>query len=208
MGITEELKSLEEMNTKGTLTNEEFAAAKAAAISKYGQSASTQPASKAPEAPEKKSTAGRVLLFVFILVVLGVWYAAQHNVSGTTTSAALKAAARMPVDLTNEVENLPASSWRAVPIQLPYDGSLTISVQVVRGNPIEMFLTDSNNVEKLRSGETRASPYGGFYAVKATTFQHTERLSRGTYHVVLRDNTLGFLSYSASDVSLKARIEP
>ena len=119
MGIPEELKSLEEMNTKGTLTNEEFAAAKAAAISKYGQSASTQPASKTPEPPEKKSTAGRVPLFVFILVVLGVWYAAQHNVSGTTTSAALKAAARMPVDLTNEVENLPASSWRAVPIQLP-----------------------------------------------------------------------------------------
>jgi len=114
----------------------------------------------------------------------------------------------MPVDLTNEVENLPASSWRAVPIQLPYDGSLTISVQVVRGNPIEMFLTDSNNVEKLRSGETRASPYGGFYAVKATMFQHTERLSQGTYYVVLRDNILGILSYSASDVSLRARIEP
>jgi hypothetical protein len=47
------------------------------------------------------------------------------------------------MDLKNEVENVPALSWRAVPIQVPNDGSLTLTVQVTRGNPVEMFLTDS-----------------------------------------------------------------
>ena len=114
----------------------------------------------------------------------------------------------MPVDLTNEVENLPASLWKAVPIEVPYDGTLTVSMQVQRGNPIEVFVTDNNNVQGLKSGNRRASHYGEFYAAKAMTFQHAERFNQGTYFIVMRDNTLGILSASTSDISLKVRVEP
>lgn len=43
---------------------------------------------------------------------------------------------------------------------------------------------------------------------KAMTFQHTERLTQGTYYVVMRDTSLGILSASTSDISLRVRVEP
>ena len=114
----------------------------------------------------------------------------------------------MPVDLKNEVENLPANSWKAIPIQVPYAGSVTVSMQVQRGNPVELVVTDNKNVEELKSGSRQLTYFGGFYAVKAMTFQHSDRLNQGTYFVVMRDSSLGILSASTSDISLKVRVEP
>jgi hypothetical protein len=73
-------------------------------------------------------------------------------------------------------------------LKFPITSPLRLTVQVTRGNPVEMFLTDSNKVEKLKTGDRRATYCGAFYAVKTTTFQHTERLTQGTYFFVIRDN--------------------
>jgi hypothetical protein len=54
MGITEELKSLEEMKVKGTLTEAEFAAAKTATISKH----QSTPIATSKPAQKKKSNIG------------------------------------------------------------------------------------------------------------------------------------------------------
>jgi hypothetical protein len=48
MGITEELKSLEELRTKGTLTDAEFTAAKAAAIASHGKADSLKSLGRPP----------------------------------------------------------------------------------------------------------------------------------------------------------------
>lgn len=206
MGITEELKSLEEMKVKGTLTDAEFAAAKTATISKHTQPATIATANKPPQ--KKKSRVGRWLLLLGFLLVLSFWYVSVQNHGSATTTSVLRAAAHMPVDLKNEVENLPANSWKAAPIQVPYGGLVTVSMQVQRGNPVELVVTDNKNVEELKSGSRQLSYFGGFYAVKAMTFQHSDRLNQGTYFVVMRDSSLGILSASTSDISLKVRVEP
>jgi hypothetical protein len=198
MALTEELKSLEEMRAKGTLTGEEFTAAKAAAISNSGQSGQTEVSKKA-----SSSTAAKVMVLIFLLGV--IWFIATKV--GKPTEL-LKSAAHMPMDLTNEVENVHANSWRAVPLTVPYTGSLTVSAHVVRGNPIQMFLTDSAGVDKLKAGEKAFTYIGGFYAPEASTFQHTAQIIQGTYYLVMRDSSLGIFSSSASDISLKVQLAP
>lgn len=119
-----------------------------------------------------------------------------------------KGAVRMPVVLRTETFTIPARGWKSTAFQIPYTGSLTVEVQVLgRGNAMEMFLTDQSGVEKLQS--TGEGTYiGGFYAVKASSFQHTEQMNEGTYYFVIRDKHFGILSANTSDVSLKARIDP
>jgi hypothetical protein len=198
MALTEELQSLEEMRAKGTLTSDEFTAAKAAAISNSGQSGRAEVRKKA-----SSSAAAKVVVLIFLLGV--IWFIATKV--GKPTEL-LKSAAHMPMDLTNEVENLHANSWRAVPLTIPYTGFLTVSAHVERGNPIQMFLTDSTGVDKLKAGERALTYIGGFYAPQASTFQHTDRINQGTYYLVMRDNSLGILSSTASDISLKVQLAP
>ena len=62
MGITEELKSLEDMKVKGTLTDAEFAAAKTATISKHTQPVTI--ATTSTPVQKRKSSVGRWLLFL------------------------------------------------------------------------------------------------------------------------------------------------
>ena len=204
MGLTEELKSLEEMNAKGTLTSDEFAAAKAAAIANVGKSPTTVQPSQLPKQPSKTgSNIGIRLLWLAVLVGV-IWVIVSSF--GKPTDL-LKATARLPMDLMNEVESVGANSWRAVPIQIPYTGSLTISAHVMRGNAMMMYLTDSNGLEKLKASNQNTY-LGSFFAPQASTFQHTERVNQGTYYFVMRDDSLGILSSPSSDVSVKARIEP
>jgi hypothetical protein len=141
-------------------------------------------------------------VLVFLVGVL--WFIASVVAKPTDL---IKTAVRLPIDLTNEVESVRANSWRAVSIQIPYSGSLTISAHVQRGNPMMMYLTDSDGLEKLKAGN-RNTYLNNFYAPQANTFQHTGRVNQGAYYLVLRDNSLGILSSSSSDVTVKARIEP
>lgn len=213
MGLIEDLKSLEELHANGRLTDDEFSAAKAAALAASRSSSATAapavapaPTSVATSASQKKGLkTGKILALVAVVAL--AWIFIQQNSGNKSASTLLKEAVTMPVDLTNETFGIPAASWKAIGIQTPYDGSLTISVQVARGNPMEMFLTDSAGLDQLKS--TRHGTYiGGFYSVKGTSFQHSERIQKGVYYFVVWDRSLGILSASSSDIALKARIDP
>jgi hypothetical protein len=112
------------------------------------------------------------------------------------------------MDVRAETFSVPARGWQAISVSVPYDGSLTIDAQVLgRGNAMEMFLTDAAGVEKLKS-TGRGTYFGGFYATQSSSFQHTARMTQGQYFFVVRDKHLGIFSATASDVSLKAKVDP
>jgi len=162
-------------------------------------------AAAAPAPAKKKSSSNIGIKLALLAVLIGVlWYIVSQVGKPTTL---VRTVARLPIDLTNEIENVHANSWRALTIQVPYDGALTISVQVQRGNPVQMYLTTPAGLDKLKN-ESQNTYLGGFFAQQARTFQHTERVNQGTYYFVLRDYSLGILSSQASDVAVKARIEP
>src|SRR5579864_3593149 len=97
MGIVEDLKSLEELHAKGRLSNEEFAAAKAAAISGTAQSAAAPARAIEPGPPARKKSSAAVVVWrllgvVILLLLLWVFL-------GRPSSTAIREMANLPADL-------------------------------------------------------------------------------------------------------------
>jgi hypothetical protein len=155
MGLIEDLKSLEELHAKGRLRDEEFAAAKAATIS--GSKPPPAPAAAAPARaveravlppPQKKPVGtGRI---VWRLIGVGILLWLLWAFLGRPSMNTIKQQASLSADLKTDTFGLRAASWKSTPIYVPYNGSLTISVRVTRGNPVRVFLTDEAGVEKFK----------------------------------------------------------
>ena len=203
MGLAEDLQRFHELHEKGQLTDQEYAQVKAAAIKKM-----------APESGNRKfgrAIGSRIipLLVVLFVILAYVWYR-----TGTEdTSQLLATAVHAPITLTDEVQNLPASSMKGLPINLPYDGTLNINLQVVRGNPIDVFLTDANQAQAVQEAEQKGDwhnikSYNDFNAQKTETYRRTGRFRSRRYYLVMRDPSLGILSSSASDISVKVQLNP
>jgi len=211
MALSDDLKALEELHSKGRLTDQEFSAAKSAAIANATgttpqAAAAPAPATSAPPAAGKKASPWPRIVLALILLAVG-WVYIQSNLTRPAATV-FKEVVHMPIDLRTETFTVPARGWKAIAIDVPYNGSLTIEAQVLgSGNAMEMFLTDQSGIDKLKA--TGQGTYiNGFYAVKGSSFQHTARMSQGTYFFVVHDRHFGILSATASDVSLKARVDP
>ena len=199
MGLADELKTLQELHEKGKLTDQEYGDAKAAVLKKQ------EPVSGSRRLG--RFVGSRIIpLLVVLLVLLGyIWYRAGTR----TTTQMIATAVHAPVTLTDEVQNLPASSWKAVALNLPYSGTVEVSLQVVRGNPVDVFLTTPDQFETMKKGEwNNVRVYGDFNAVKTKTYRRTGQLGQGSYYLVMRDTSLGILSSSASDISVKVQLNP
>jgi hypothetical protein len=141
-------------------------------------------------------------------ILLGLaWVASRMFLGADTTNRIVSTVTQTPIEVYDGVESVSANSWRAVPISLPYSGRLTLSVNVKRGNGMDVFVIPPGEVDALKAEKTFKT-YDGFTASKANTFRKSERLGQGSYYVVLRDTTLGILSAESTDVEVRARLEP
>src|SRR5258708_38184776 len=109
-----------------------------------------------------------------------------------------------PIKVRKEVKTIHANSWKAIALNLPYQGTVEINLKVVSGNPIDGVVTPSDQIELMKKGQwNNVYTYGDFSAMKTQTYRRTGQLIRGSFYLVLRDTSLGILSQSASDVSVK-----
>lgn len=143
-----------------------------------------------------------------VIVVSGTIFGLMA-VLRTDGRRALAVAVQAPITLTDEVQNLPATSWKGVPLVLPYGGSLDVSLNVVRGNPLDVFVVTEDQVDAMnhdRWADVRVLT--DFTATKTKTFRRSSHLPSGRYYLVMRDNSLGILSARATDVEVKASLNP
>jgi hypothetical protein len=147
---------------------------------------------------------GKTIRLVAMLLLIEIYWL-MSSLAGKP--AGLLAATHLPVNLTNEVDTVAVHGWRAIPIQIPYTGSLTIVAHVQRGNSMTMMLTDGNGLQKLKNHKW-GSYLGEFYAPHAADFHHTGRVHQGAYYFVIRDKHAEIDSPASSYVSVEARIEP
>ena len=199
MGLSDELTTLQELHENGKLTDQEFVAAKTATIQKHGgePAASVRPGFK-------WSRLALVLVLVFLM-----WVFMRQTFGDKATSQIVATAIHAPLEVKNEVENLPASSWKAVALNLPYSGTLDVNLAIVSGNPIDVFVTTPDQLQAMKKEEwNQVRTYTDFNATKAKTYRRSARLGQGAYYLVLRDTSLGILSSSASDVSVKVQLNP
>ena len=200
MGLPEDLQALQDLHEKGKLTDQEFAAAKAATLKKHQEPAS---ASRPSSSSIRPRTA--VLLAILLLLLGLIWY----NAGTKRTTQMIATAVHAPITLQDEVQNLPATSWKAIALNLPYSGTVNVNLEVVRGNPIDVFLTTPDQLETMKKEQwNQVSVYTDFNASKTKTYRRSGQLSQGSYYLVLRDTSLGILSMSASDISVKVQLNP
>ena len=134
------------------------------------------------------------------------------NESHTTVRQATQAVegiVRVPVTLKDEVQNLRAANWQGIALNVPYNGELDVDLTVVQGNPIDVLLTDSDQLGAMQQGQWgQVKVYQDFNATKTRTYRRKVQLNQGSYYLVLRDTSLGFLSARASDISVKVILNP
>jgi len=157
----------------------------------------------------KKRATGLILLWgaASIALLFGLLYFGFGSWRAARVGAAVF---HSPITLANETQNLAAHSWRSVAVTLPYSGTLEITLQVVRGNPVDVYLVDGSLMDVMkRTADWRAIQGNtDFEAVKTTTYHRIAPLNQGTYYLVMRDTSLGILSSSSTDVDLKIELNP
>jgi len=199
MALADELKILDELHEKGKLTDQEFADAKSATFKKQGT------ASGHSERVPLMSWPFKVLL-ALLLVLLGfAWY----NAGTRKTTQLIASAVRVPITLKDEVENVPANSWKAVGLDLPYSGAVDVSLQVTQGNPVDVFVVPPDQLDTIKKEDWNdVKVYGDFNATKTKTYKRTGQLGQGSYYLVVRDTSPGPPSSHATDVSVKVQLNP
>jgi hypothetical protein len=134
VALSDDLKALEELHSKGRLTDQEFTAAKSAAIANASGAVAQASAAPAPAiapspATKKKSSPWPRIVLALVFLVL-VWVYVQSRLTQPAATV-FKEIVHMPVDVRTETFTVPARGWQAVAIDVPYNGSLTIEAQVL-----------------------------------------------------------------------------
>jgi len=204
MGLAEDLKALQELRDKGELSESAYTAARDAAIGK--QSREQQPQPTVQTKKPLLSTPVKVIIVIFVLFVgLNIVARMSRDAQRQSSSNFF----HTPVTITDEVENVPAASWKALNYNFPSGGKLDITVRVVNGNPIDVFLTPADQIDAMNKREWGSvKTYGDFNATKTREYHRTSQMGPGSYYLVLRDTSLGVLSAHASDVSVKTVLTP
>jgi hypothetical protein len=186
MGVADELQVLQDLHHNGKLTDAEFTTAKTTVLGGKSQA-------------KPKVRMGFIILLLASSMGL-VWY---------ISAAPRPSPQHQPVQWEDQIENVPAHSYRAISFTAPYAGNLEASITVLHGNPVDVFVIGQDQLANLQALKwSELHPYGNFNATKTQTYERTGQLPQGTYYLVLRDTSLGILSASASDVSLKMRFNP
>jgi hypothetical protein len=178
-----------------------------------GAAAAVAPARVATPAPVTATRkpgrfiGARLVPLLVLLALVGVFM--RQNFGAKATAQIIATAVRAPVEVKNYVENVRAASWKGIALNLPYSGTVNVSLDVVNGNPLDVFLTSADQVEVMKKEQwSQVQVYSDFNATKTRTYRRSGHLNEGSYYLVLRDTSLGILSSSASDISVKVQLNP
>jgi hypothetical protein len=199
MALADELKTLQELHEKGKLTDQEFTDAKAATLKKEQQE------SESRERLPLMSWPFKALLVLLLVILCIAWYRAGTR----KTTQMIATALRAPITVRDEVENVPANSWKAAGLELPYSGTVDVSLMVVQGNPVDVFVVPSDQLDTMKREDwTNVKVYSDFNAAKIKTFRRTGQLGQGNYYLVMRDTSPANPGSHPSDISVKVKLSP
>jgi hypothetical protein len=109
--------------------------------------------------------------------------------------------------LLETVEKLEIGSYKAFPLNLPSGGTLDVTVDVLRGNPIDVAVIPGPELENFKERK-EFKKVARFTASKTKSYKRSVELGSGDYYLVLRDSSLGVFSVQHSDIKVRVRLEP
>jgi hypothetical protein len=107
--------------------------------------------------------------------------------------------------LLETVEKLEIGSYKAFPLNLPSNGTLDVTVDVLRGNPVDVAVIPGTELENLKERK-EFKKVGRFTATKTKSYKRSVDLGSGDYYLVLRDSSLGVFSVQHSDIKVQVRL--
>lgn len=156
----------------------------------------------------KSNLKGLLRIAVVVAVLLGgIWLLIRFTAGEKAANRVTQTLLQRPMELKDSIESVTASSWKGFPVTLPYTGTLTVDMTVVKGNELDVYVVAPDQIEKIKQ-KKEFTHVQNFEAQKTKNYRRSGRLPKGDYYLVVIDTTLGILSASASDVKVHARLEP
>jgi TolB-like protein len=113
--------------------------------------------------------------------------------------------AHAPVTLLETVEKLEIGAYKAFLLNLPSGGSLDVTVEVLRGNPLDVSVIPGPELENFKERK-EFKKVALFTATKMKSYKRSADLGAGDYYLVVRDPSLGVFSVQHSDVKVLVRL--
>jgi hypothetical protein len=167
------------------------------------------PSEKKPDILDPKANLKALSRIVVLIVVLGggIWLFVRFTAGEKAANRVASVVLRQPIEVKDSIEDLPASSFKALALTLPYTGTISVEVTVRKGNDIDVYVVSPDQIEKIKKKE-RFTYFEGLQAQKTQNYRRSGRLEAGSYYLVLLDRSLGILSQSSTDVHVHVRLEP
>jgi len=110
------------------------------------------------------------------------------------------------VTILDTIEKLKIGSYKALPLTLPSGGTLNVTVDVVRGNPIDVTLIPGSELENYKT-QKEVKNVALFTATKKKSYKRSANLNNGDYYLIIRDSSLGVFSVQHSEIKITAQLE-
>jgi curli biogenesis system outer membrane secretion channel CsgG len=111
-----------------------------------------------------------------------------------------------PVTILETVEKLKIGSSKVFSLNLPTGGIVNVTVDVLRGNPIDINIIPDSELENFK-GDKKFNSVADFTATKMKSYNYSAHLDSGNYYLVLRDSSLGFFSVQSSKIKIMVQLK-
>jgi hypothetical protein len=172
-------------------------------------STGTQPEQKPKQFLDPKANLKVLIRFIVLVAILlgAVWLFIRHTAGQKAANTVTATILHLHVDLVDTIEDLPASSFKGIPLTLPYDGTVSIDLKVKKGNDISVYVVSPDQIDRLKAKQ-QFTHFRAFEADKIQNYRRSGRLAAGSYFLVMIDKTLGLLSQASSDIQVTAKLDP
>ncbi len=109
------------------------------------------------------------------------------------------------VTILETVEKLEIGSYKAFPLKLPSGGTLNVTVDVLRGNAVDVTVIPGSELENFKERK-EFKKVALFTAAKMKSYKRSADFVSGDYYLIVRDSSLGIFSVHNSDISIQVRL--
>lgn len=110
------------------------------------------------------------------------------------------------ITILEAIENLKIGSYKALALNLPSDGTLKVTVDVLHGNPVDVTVIPGSELENFKA-QKEVKNIALFTAEKKKSYKRSADLNNGKYYLIIRDNSLGVFSVQQSEIKITAQLE-
>lgn len=112
-----------------------------------------------------------------------------------------------PVAIIDRTAKIKIGDWMAMPVKLASNGKLAVTVDVVNGNPIEVYVISGTEMENYKN-HNKIKNVPGFTPARTRNYKQSADVVSGEYYLILKDSSTGVFSKQSSDIKVNIHLQP